>query len=392
MRDLQSIANKGRNGDEYLAHLAPGEMVVPPVISDELRAILFQEMQANGIDPEQYMVGSETNSINPETGLPEFGFGKFLKKASKVALPIAGFALGGPVGAAIGGGIAGGINGEGLKGIGKGAAISGLTAGAFSGLGGLGGGAGGGGGLGSLFSGFGGGGSAAGGGGLGSSFLGGLKGILGTSVGSPLGGGMQGPTQGSGILGGLGKLGGFLGGGSGGGGLSSLLGGGGGGGIGGGSSPFSSLISGGLGLYNNNKAEDQLLKQQQRSDMLLSPFSTSEFTPGDLTNDPGYKFNLDQSEKALARSQLARGNYFSGEAASELSNNAQGLADTTYNAAYNRYLQNNQQKLAAAMARSGVFDNIGNIQANSTTNRNNVLTSSAGGISDLLKSILGGIV
>ena len=39
------IATLGRDEDAYIAHVAAGEMVVPPVISPETRARLFQEMQ-----------------------------------------------------------------------------------------------------------------------------------------------------------------------------------------------------------------------------------------------------------------------------------------------------------------------------------------------------------
>lgn len=87
-----SIARKGRDGDKFMAHIAPGEMIVPPVISPELRARLHGEMIAAGIPPEQYTVGGGM-SINPETGLPEFGFGKFLKKVAHVITqPIASVA------------------------------------------------------------------------------------------------------------------------------------------------------------------------------------------------------------------------------------------------------------------------------------------------------------
>ncbi len=72
----------GRKGDEYMAHVQPGDTVVPPVISDELRKKLYEEMQAYGVDPKQYTVG-DGMSINPMTGLPEFGLGKSLKKAVK---------------------------------------------------------------------------------------------------------------------------------------------------------------------------------------------------------------------------------------------------------------------------------------------------------------------
>jgi len=76
------IAGLGRGGDSKLAHVMTGEMVVPPVISPQTQAIIRKEMIAAGIDPNEYTVG-EGMSINPITGLPEFGLGKFLKKAAR---------------------------------------------------------------------------------------------------------------------------------------------------------------------------------------------------------------------------------------------------------------------------------------------------------------------
>jgi len=76
------IAGLGRGGDSKLAHVMTGEMVVPPVISPETQAIIRKEMIAAGIDPNEYTVG-EGMSINPITGLPEFGLGKFVKKLAR---------------------------------------------------------------------------------------------------------------------------------------------------------------------------------------------------------------------------------------------------------------------------------------------------------------------
>ena len=76
------IAGLGRGGDSKLAHVMTGEMVVPPIISPETQAIIRKEMIAAGIDPNEYTVG-EGMSINPITGLPEFGLKKFLKKAAR---------------------------------------------------------------------------------------------------------------------------------------------------------------------------------------------------------------------------------------------------------------------------------------------------------------------
>ncbi len=90
-----------------------GERVVPPVISASTQARINQEMRAAGLDPNEYAVGSGM-SINPITGLPEFGFFKkafkSIKKVAKKVAPVAmlipgvGTALGGVLGG-IGGGL-----------------------------------------------------------------------------------------------------------------------------------------------------------------------------------------------------------------------------------------------------------------------------------------------
>ena len=138
------MASYGRYGDDLVAHVETGEIVVPKRLiekSPELKESIFQHLRDQGItDPERYVVGSSDNSINPETGLREFGFfsnifnsvKNVLKSVAGVALPILGSMVFGPIyGAALGSGVAtliqGGNIGDALK--------SGLTAGALGGLG-----------------------------------------------------------------------------------------------------------------------------------------------------------------------------------------------------------------------------------------------------------------
>ena len=105
-------ASLGRDGDDHTAHVQTGETIVPPVISPELRAALFKELAAAGLNPEEFVVGSQGMSINPATGLPEFGwFKKIFKSISSIPIvgpaiaPAVGFAVGGPAGAALASGV-----------------------------------------------------------------------------------------------------------------------------------------------------------------------------------------------------------------------------------------------------------------------------------------------
>jgi LysM repeat protein len=68
-------------------------MVVPPVISPETRQRIEQELRAAGLSPDEYKVG-EGMSINPITGMPEFGWlkktFKSIKKVAKKVAPVVG--------------------------------------------------------------------------------------------------------------------------------------------------------------------------------------------------------------------------------------------------------------------------------------------------------------
>jgi len=146
----------------------------------------------------------------------------------------------------------------------------------------------------------------------------------------------------------------------------------------------SPILSALLGSNANSNAEKALLSQQRANQALLAPYTSGfSFTPGDLTQDPGYQFNLAEGTKAADRAQLARGGYFSGGAAKELSEFNQGLADNTYNTAFTRALQGRQAGLTGALAGAGVNTNIGDIKANASTNQGNLLSGALG-------SILGG--
>jgi hypothetical protein len=154
------MASYGRGGDDTLAHVATGEIVIPlPLIDNnpEMKASIFKHLEELGVeDPEQYVVGSSANSINPETGLREFGWlkktfrkvsravkkvtksvVKVIKKAAPIVLPIAlSFTpLGAIYGAALGSGIGTLIQGGSIKDAFKSALIAGATGAVFKGLG-----------------------------------------------------------------------------------------------------------------------------------------------------------------------------------------------------------------------------------------------------------------
>jgi hypothetical protein len=155
------MASYGRGGDDTLAHVATGEIVIPlPLIDNnpEMKASIFKHLEELGVeDPEQYVVGSSANSINPETGLREFGWlsktirkvtrgvkkavksvVKVVKKAAPVIIPFALNALFPGMGAiysgALGAGIGTLVQGGSLKDAFKSALIGGAMGGAIEGV------------------------------------------------------------------------------------------------------------------------------------------------------------------------------------------------------------------------------------------------------------------
>ena len=162
----KKLAEYGRNGDIYVVHAAEGETVIPLEVlnaNPKIKELLFGQMRGMGLDPQEFVVGSELNSINPDTGLPEFFFksvfrgvkkavksvAKIAKKAAPIVIPLAaayfgipflGEAFGaGTFGASfIGGGLGSLAGGASLKDSLKAGLMSGglasLSAGVMSGL------------------------------------------------------------------------------------------------------------------------------------------------------------------------------------------------------------------------------------------------------------------
>ena len=78
---IDDLAKQGRKTDTVMGHLTNGELVVPRELLEDadLKQALSNAFGAAEVDMEAYIVGSKSNSINPETGHPEF----FIKKAFK---------------------------------------------------------------------------------------------------------------------------------------------------------------------------------------------------------------------------------------------------------------------------------------------------------------------
>ncbi len=91
-KDVQKLIDAGQQEDSVIVHAAPGEMVVPPVISEQTQQMINQDMQSVGLNPAEYMIGQ--GSVNNLTGLQEFGFlSKLFKKVKKVVKKVAPIAV-----------------------------------------------------------------------------------------------------------------------------------------------------------------------------------------------------------------------------------------------------------------------------------------------------------
>jgi hypothetical protein len=142
---MNSMQNMGRYGDTRMAHVAPGEMVVPRQVmqnNPQMAQGIASAIRSEGVDPRRYMVGTPQNSINPNTGQPEF----FLPQlASLAATALGSNAVKGALTslavrklqgkkAGLREALIGGILGEGIGGyMGKGTSIANLFSGAGGG-------------------------------------------------------------------------------------------------------------------------------------------------------------------------------------------------------------------------------------------------------------------
>ena len=137
----QRMAGYGRFGDDSIAHVQTGEIIIPLALIEnnpQLKEQIFQSFRDQGMqDPERYVVGSDGNYINPETGQMEFFSWKkawnnvkgVLGTVVKIALPLALAAtpLGPIYGAAMGSGIATLLTGGSVEEALNSALVSGAT-------------------------------------------------------------------------------------------------------------------------------------------------------------------------------------------------------------------------------------------------------------------------
>tara|TARA_R110001606_G_scaffold71633_4_gene164986 strand:+ start:3400 stop:4743 length:1344 start_codon:yes stop_codon:yes gene_type:complete len=140
----EKMARMGRNGDVHVGHLEHGEGVVPRQVREnnpELVRAIDSAIAAEGADPSAYVVGSDTNSINPYTGQREFflkklvrGVKKIFKKVAPIIIPFALNLIAPGLGTVASGFIGGGITALAQGANFKDALKAGLVGGAMGGI------------------------------------------------------------------------------------------------------------------------------------------------------------------------------------------------------------------------------------------------------------------
>lgn len=110
------MAHLGRFGDAVIAHLTPGEIAVPPEVqTPQIKRDLAHAFQHVGVNPSNFVAGSPTSSVNPNTGAPEYSLWSSILPVlgavgGAVAAPYTG-GLSVPAGMAIGGALGGAAGG-----------------------------------------------------------------------------------------------------------------------------------------------------------------------------------------------------------------------------------------------------------------------------------------
>jgi len=170
----------------------------------------------------------------------------------------------------------------------------------------------------------------------------------------------------------------------------------------------------GGGIYGSSKARKASKKaaeiqwamfQQSRADLapwrqsgeeaLNEYMALAEAGPGEFEADPGYQFRLEQGQKAIERSALAKGNFLSGRTAKGLQEFGQQSASAEYGNFMNRYYKKldmyggvARMGLSAAQGQAGAAmqtgQNLSSNYLNTGANLANIGMGAAAGLSNAL--------
>jgi len=144
------------------------------------------------------------------------------------------------------------------------------------------------------------------------------------------------------------------------------------------------------------EAQEAILPWREAGAQTLQQLVEMTFAgPGEITEDPGYKFELEQGAKSLKRYYAARGQRGSGAFARRMSEFSQGLASTRYNDFLNRYRQRlsdfgrlSDTGYSAATQSAGLSTREGDVLADLQTG---IGTARASGYAGVANALTGGL-
>jgi hypothetical protein len=113
---------------------------------------------------------------------------------------------------------------------------------------------------------------------------------------------------------------------------------------------------------------------------MQDPNFQKSFTMADFNADPGYQFRLQEGQKALERSAAARGGLMGGATLKALTNYGQGAGAQEYQAAYDRFNNDQNTRFGRLSTISGMGLNAAGQTANAAQNYGNQVSANQIGL------------
>lgn len=132
--------------------------------------------------------------------------------------------------------------------------------------------------------------------------------------------------------------------------------------------------------FNTQQANQQPWLQAggQALSQMSNPYFQQSFTPGDLTQDPGYQFRMNQGTAAIQASAAANGGLMSGNTMKALNDYGQQSASQEYQNAYNRFNNDQSQQFGRLSTIAGLgqnsTNNLGQMGQQYAQNMGNIIT------------------
>lgn len=118
---------------------------------------------------------------------------------------------------------------------------------------------------------------------------------------------------------------------------------------------------------------------------------TETFKPSDITQDPSYQWRLEQGLRAMKGQQSGKGLLGSSQSMNDLQTYGQGLASTEYQAAYDRFMKNQETAYGRLSSLAGLGTNTaGNIATGGANTAGNIANTTMTGANAMNNWLTGG--